>query len=502
MEEGFGVADLDEQLLKACKTLASHGIEYHFLDETLLEKYGFINGTQIGCGQCTYDYLVLPPMLTMDKTTERLLRIYVENGGRVLLLGEKPTFLEAEEYAYTYLESNVTLEEICVAQVYRVENFDTEIYSTYRELDGKEFLYVTNNSRENTYTQRFICGKLSKSVTLEPGEDALLCISEKTVPIEEKNIYNLQFKNARVHVKENFLPVDMIRYSLDGEYYSRPWPCAALFQKLLKEQYQGKIFFRYEFEIEKLPERLYLRSEKSRDLAAWVNGKSLTKTIPSEEDYVNTYDATELVQTGTNTYTVKVDWLENENVYYALFGENVTESLKNCIVYDTELQPIELVGLFGIYPKKGYVQDENLQFVRGEEFYIGALPEIIKEEPVTEGFPFLAGEMILRQNVMLETKDVVLRIPGDYQIAFVKVNGMNAGKLFFDRSVDLSGVVNMGENEIEIRFVLSNRNRLGPHHLRRSKNELVSPWSFELHGSWNEDQSNEYHKDYDIKKFI
>ena len=44
MEEGFGVADLDEQLLKACKTLASHGIEYHFLDETLLEKCGFVTG--------------------------------------------------------------------------------------------------------------------------------------------------------------------------------------------------------------------------------------------------------------------------------------------------------------------------------------------------------------------------------------------------------------------------------------------------------------------------
>ena len=525
-EEGFGVADLDHQLLKACKTLASHGIEYHFLDETLLEKYGFVNGTQIGCGQCAYDYLVLPSIVTMDKTTEELLRTFVENGGRVLLLGEKPTFLEAEEYAYTYLESNVTLEEICAAQPYQVKHFETEIYSTYRRFEGKEFLYVMNSSVENTYTQSFACGeaaasfvkvdlledatgaclsggkKIPLTITLKPGEDALLCFDGEEVP-EKKDqpSYTLRFENAGVSVKENYLPVDSIRYSLDGGFYSKPWPCAALFQKLLKEQYEGKIFFRYEFEVEKIPEKLYLRTEKSRDLAVWLNGKELTKTVPSEEDYVNTYDVTDLVRMGTNAYTVKVDWFESEDVYYALFGENVTESLKNCIVYDTELQPIELVGPFGVYSKKGYVQDEDPRFVRGEEFYIGSLPETIKEEPVTEGFPFLAGEMILSQKVILETDDICMQVPGDYQLAAVKVNGADVGKLFFEREVDLTGVAKAGENEVQVRFVLSNRNRMGPHHLECGKNESVSPWSFELNGTWEEDQSAFYHNNYDIKKF-
>lgn len=113
---------------------------------------------------------------------------------------------------------------------------------------------------------------------------------------------------------------------------------------------------------------MYLRTEKSRDLAAWVNGKDLTKTVPSEEDYVNTYDETDLVQAGRNTYTVKVDWFESQNVYYVLFGENGTQSLKNCIVYDTELQPIELVGPFGVYPKKDYVQDEDAQITISKSF--------------------------------------------------------------------------------------------------------------------------------------
>lgn len=500
--EGFGIQKLDKNLFNACRTLSSRGVDYHFLDETLLAKYGFVNGTKIGCGQCAYDYLVLPPMLTMDKTTEEKLRTYVANGGRVLLLGEKPIFLEAEEYDYDYLASNVTLEEICDAQPYRVSDFDTKIYSTYRRFDGKEYLYVMNNSPEKTYIQNFEIGDETVTVTLKPGEDKILCLSEEKVSAKkEQTLYTLRFANAKVSVKENFLPVDMIRYSTDGVQYSKPWPCAALFQKLLKERYRGELFLQYEFEVEKIPERLYLRTEKSRDLSAWLNGEDLTLTVPSEEDYVNTYDVTGLVRTGKNTYTVKVDWLESENVYYALFGENVTESLKNCIVYDTELQPIELVGPFGVYSKTGYVQDEDARFVRGNAFYIGALPESIKDEPVTEGFPFLAGEMTLRQSVTLETSDIRMQVPGEYQIAAVKVNGIDAGKLFFDRELDLSQVAKVGENELEVRFVLNNRNRMGPHHLKGSKDAGVSPWSFELGGSWDEDQSRCYHEDYDLKKF-
>lgn len=81
---GYGIAGLDRSLQEAIRTLAIRGIEYHFLDETLLEKYGFAERAQIGCGKCAYDYLVLPTIYTMDISTEKLLRKYIEQGGKVL----------------------------------------------------------------------------------------------------------------------------------------------------------------------------------------------------------------------------------------------------------------------------------------------------------------------------------------------------------------------------------------------------------------------------------
>ena len=503
LDTGFGVADLDEELIRTCKLLAARGIDYHLLDETLLAKYGFVEETKIGCGKCTYDYLILPKMYTMDKTTEALIHKFVEQGGKVLVLGEKPTYLEAEEHEYSYLNSNVSLEDICKAQKYTVSDYSTDIYSTYRISEGKEYLYVMNSSDSETQSQKFSFASNGKqfAVTLKPGEDVMLCSMDELQGQKDLTPYVLKFANANITVKENYLVVDAVRYSKDGKEYSKAWPIPALFNKLLKEQYCGEIFFRYEFEVDTLPEKIYLRAEKSNDIAAWLNGECLTEILPGEDDYIFYYDITNHVQLGTNEYTAKVNWYEDDSVFFALFGENVTESLKNCIVYDTELQPIELVGTFGVYAKEGFAQDPEPQHVLGKDFCIGELPKVIKEEPVTEGFPFLAGEMVMKQTVAFDTKDILLKIDGEYHMAVVKVNDVLVGEMLFDTEIDVSHVAKEGENEVEVTFVLSNRNRMGPHHTIPGHRLSVGPWHFEFSGSWEEERNEFYQPEFVLKKF-
>lgn len=169
------------------------------------------------------------------------------------------------------------------------------------------------------------------------------------------------------------------------------------------------------------------------------------------------------------------------------------------MVYDTELQPIQLTGQFGVYPKSGYTWTER-QYVEAGDFYIGKVSENVCNLTM-EGFPFLAGEVTLTQNVLLEEKDVLLQVAGDYQMAEVTVNGVNLGRLLFDRELDISGAAVPGQNEISVRFWISNRNLMGPHHKNGSRKESVSPWSFDLSGTWNEDKSAAYHDSYDLKLF-
>ena len=518
-EQGFGVLELDENLRTTCRLLASHSVDYHFVDETLLAKYGAVRDGKLGCGQCTYEYLIFPDVITMDKSTEKLLHSFVEQGGKVLLLGTKPSYVEADEFSYDYLGSNCTLEEIVAAQPFQTGVRDTEIYSTYRTFGDVALVYLTNNSSDTTYTQTFDFGEeihsfvkwdllqdtmqsIPLTITLKPGEDAVLILDRQEADVQKKlTPYELCFENAKITWKQNYLPVDYISYSKNGVEYSKPWPCAALFQKLLKERHEGKIFLKYEFDVVVLPKEIFIRVEKNRtDVRAWVNGVLLTEELAAEVFYAKKYDISGLVHEGRNEYILETNWHENELVYYALFGDNVTESLRNCIVYDSELQPIHIEGKFGVYPRTGYYNSEDGYFVKGERFYIGDSPNKVTDI-VVDGFPFFAGDFTLKQNVLLDSSETMLRIPGNYHVAEVTVNGNFAGKLLFEKELDISHVAVKGENTIEVKFTVSNRNLYGPHHYGGFINDGITPWTFELYNTWDEDESYMYRQDYSFKRF-
>lgn len=514
---GFGTSELDASLLRTNKLLESNGIAYHFLDETILAKHGFVEDDKMCCGQCRYTYLVLPTIYTMDKTTEQLLHTYICQGGKVLLLDDKPSYLESEPYDYTYLSSNCTLADIVHSMPFHVENTETELCYAYRILEGKHYIYVMNPSATRAYTQKFDCGEDIRSfkrihledlsteqipltLTLSPGEDALLLLSPDEA-ISEKPLGSCVFRldRASVSFDRNALPIDHIHYSYDGIHYSDPWPCPGLFKKLLKERYEGNIYFQYEFEVQKKPDRLLLSSENSHDICAYLNDILLTERLPVDKEYENVYDISKIVKTGCNCYTVKVFWHQDESVYTTLFGENLTEGLKNCIAYDSELQPVYLLGDFGVYPKIPY-ENTEAGFVKADQFVIGETPAVVSDITL-DGFPFFAGKMTVTQKVWLDQTNILLEIPGEYQIVQLSVNGVDKGKLLFERKLDISDVAVVGENEIEACFWISNRNLCGPHHFNGGKTWGVSSFSFEMGDDWVEDKNEAYHHDYDLKSF-
>ena len=268
---------------------------------------------------------------------------------------------------------------------------------------------------------------------------------------------------------------------------------------LIKERFEGRIYLKYEFCIKDLPKTLKLRAEESRQLGLQVNGIALT---PDKKVtwYLNEYDITSCVKTGINECVIETDWHEEDAVYYALFGENVTESLKNCLEYDSELQPIELAGMFGVYPKNAYLEDANPDYVIGKDFYIGNIPEAVTDL-TTDGFPFLADWVTLEQDIQLEQTDVELVIPGEYQLADVYVNDVWAGRLLLEQKLDISHVAREGNNKVRVSFCISERNLRGPHHMIGRKDENISPLSFGMYEEWEEDYCPNYHDYYDLKRF-
>lgn len=521
-EGDSSMKDLDNTFYKDCRYLMSCGVSFHLLDETLMAEHGFVSGSKIGCGKCDYDYLILPHILTMDATTEQLLHQYAENGGKILVLGDLPAFCEAEPFDYSYITANCTIDDIIASQPFKMAdcNMSSQIYATYRELDGQSFMFIQNSSETKTDTKTFSFDgnirsfkkldlitleekNIPLTVTLEPGE-SIFVLPDTAEPdaAPELKEYRFALDNAAVSCKSNQLTIDYVRYSLDGETYSDRYPCAGLFAKLLEDRYVGDIYIKYEFDVRKVLSKLRLAAEDCGASALWLNGKSFTFTEHSEkEKMLLVADISDLVKEGINEFVVKFNWYQSEAVFYALFGENVTESLRNCLAYDTELEAIYLSGDFGVYTDTGYTESNTPDFVYGDNFYIGAMPETVTE-PTTDGFPFFAGALTVSQKIMLDTAATALRLTGTWHAAYVKVNGMYAGKLIYDRVLDISKYAVEGENLIEIEFLISNRNLLGPHH-RMTDTEYadVSPTSFTLdEKTWKNGVSPRYADRYSLIK--
>lgn len=513
-ETEFELTAYDAHLRASCRQLSSEGIGYHFLDETLLEKHGFVEDDVIGCGQCRYHYLVFPKVLTMGKHTEKLIKQFVQNGGKVLLFDGKPEYLEGEPYSFDYLASNCSLEEIKEEQPFTVEKKETELYYSFRKIKKEQFLLVQNGSATESYTQTFRLKDgansftsidlltfnietLPLTITIPPNASLLLVPTwDEVVEGDEMKKYDLVFDDAEVDFEENYLTMDLVTYSTDGKTYSSSMYRSELFQLLLKERYAGPLWIRYEFEVRKLPGHMDLIAELEGVEKAYLNGHliSFAHTLEEEDSFSHTEIASQL-KLGNNFYEIQLNWKQKEDTYYALFGENVMENLRNCIDYESEISPVYLKGNFGVYSVDGF-EDYDEETVCAHHFYIGEKPEKVSEL-TQDGLTFFRGKLKLKQTIHLSEQDVVLAVKGRYLTANVTVNGEDAGELFFEKQLDISKYAKKGENTLEILFTIGNRNMLGPHHFC-AKESSVSPGVF---ASYNIGKSKEGHPRYRFYRF-
>ncbi|MBR3864040.1 MAG: hypothetical protein IKJ19_02850, partial [Clostridia bacterium] len=73
-ENRYGFPEIENSFSELTNTLIEKQINFHYIDETLLAKYGSVKNGKLILGNCEYEFLVFPNVHTMDKTTERILK--------------------------------------------------------------------------------------------------------------------------------------------------------------------------------------------------------------------------------------------------------------------------------------------------------------------------------------------------------------------------------------------------------------------------------------------
>lgn len=502
--EDFGIKAIDQSFAVLIEELGAKQIPHHFIDETLLAKYGAVKGDALICGKCTYKYLILPKIYTMDKTTEKLLKEFVKNGGKVWLYDDKPEYLEGEKYDYNYLSSNTDLCEIKSSQMIQGEENENIRFTHRISDDGRELVYCVNLGGTTTWNISAKNGKsfkaydilkdeyvsVSGTLRFEEYQSYLLYLDDVSGFASQTEKYPVKIPDTFEVMGEvkNYLTLDFICYSFDGKNYSEPLHHMGVFDEMLKKRYKGDLYLKYQFEVKDKPERCELLLENTNLISVEVNGKTATKTGYSDvEKELFVYDVADLLEIGKNEIVAKIDYYQGENVYYALFGESVTEGIKNCLAYDTDIEAAYLKGDFGVYGDFEKGKADNIML--GKNFYLGKRKKAVKNL-ITDGYPFFAGDITLNGKIIAKSKDVKLVIDKRFHVIEVKVNGQNAGKMIFSNELDISAFAVKGENDIELVLTVGNRNLLGPFHTEAQEDFSVGPYTFERFGTWKDGKSS------------
>lgn len=515
--------------------LAGNQIAYHYGDETLMEEMASVEGATIKVGLCTYNKVVLPSITeTISQNTARLLKEFVKNGGKIYIDGEAPTLIDAREADLSWLKSNMTFDELKGEQEFEISADGASlscVRAQIRKTENGRIIFVTNftkNKFENveitvkncknlvktdilSLAPQKLCGECKGNdfralVSLDSSESFVLIESDEiaALPISEykgfAETFKLEgdFKLAKKPV--NSMNLDVVSYSFDGENFVDNVPLMQLKDELLRARYEGDLYVKHSFVVDELPEKLCFVCEPLDYKFVKANG---TDVELEASEYLDSRflmaDFTSLVREGKNEICYKIHYYQREYVYYVLYSD-VSESLRNCLNIDTEIEEAYLFGDFAVKTDKALFEEVNTKFCQAYA-YTGGFSLIKQKEAIdptnviNDGYPFFGGTLELKTEYEYKKGEPTeLILEGRYAVAEVEVNGKPARKLLFNDHCDLSELLLEGKNDIVIKLSNAQRNLLGPLHYADIENHSIGPATFTGEKRWENGEWGGYLK--------
>ncbi|MBE6662624.1 MAG: hypothetical protein E7606_05005 [Ruminococcaceae bacterium] len=530
-DQAGSVSHLDTAFRTLSDLLSRHQISYHYGDEDIMAEIAHVEGNTLVVGKCTYDKVLIPKVESLDSSTAKLLKEYAANGGKIILEGELPTYVDARPADYSWLKATMTVDELLaeedmIARLADGSNLTT-LRAMNRKVDGKRIFFLSNISSAEykdvrvrvkncknlvkldilTLEPSTVCGEVqtngdflmhcnfadSESMLLiESDECAALPLADFTT---EDAPYFLPPKTVRfVERPENTLTLDTISYSFDGKNFEGDLPLMALRDDLLHKRYRGDLYVKQCFTVDEIPNSISFACETMPYRSVTVNGKEITLSDKLwREPCFRTADITSLVKIGKNEIVYHIDYFQRDFVYYVLYECDEANSLATSLTFDTELAETYLFGDFAV-KTEGAFKFEKGAFCYFGDFQITKSKDTIDiQNVVMDGLPFFAGALHLGFNhEWRKGEPTILRIQGQYAVCEVYVGDKHANTLVFEKDCDLSAYLAEGNNEIELRLFNSNRNLLGPLHSPELEPYNIYPSTFTCENRWENGKSPNY----------
>jgi hypothetical protein len=357
-----------------------------------------------------------------------------------------------------------------------------------------------------------LCGECVGSdfkalVSLDDSESFVLIESDEIIaaPISEHkgfaDTFKLDGEFKFVKKPVNSMNLDVVSYSFDGVNFVDNVPVMQLKDELLRARYEGDLYVKHSFVADEIPEKLCFVCEPLDYKFVKANGVDIElKASEYLDSRFLMADITSLVKEGKNEICYKIHYYQSEQVYYVLFSD-VSESFRNCLNIDTEIEEAYLFGDFAVKTDKALFEEVKTEFCQAYAYKGGF--SLVKQKDtvdptnlINDGYAFFGGTLELETEYEYKSgAPTELLLKGRYAVAEVEVNGKPAKKLLFANHCDLSGLLVEGKNDIVIKLSNAQRNLLGPLHNSKVVTYNIGPKSFTGEKMWKDGNWADYVKD-------
>ena len=478
--------------------LAHRQVEFDLGSENIIKDHGRVEGKQFVVGKRSYDVVILPPGTeNLDGATARLVRKYMEAGGKLTSYVSGELLVDGAPGGFPIARS---AEEPANPEITRVEG--AMLFHQRRRLKDGELWFFANSSLEAPagaivrtraksierldpltgsaapYPATIASGLLEFSVALPPAGSLLIAVKDEMGPAAatpQPVTTELVLARSSLAVERsapNAIRIDYCDLTLNGVtqkdvYFFRaadevfkaygfqegdPWNMAVQFKTSILDRnkfspdsgFEATFWFDVAEGVNTAPLRAVV--ERPALWTVWVNGSP--------------------VESQRGQWWLDVDFGMYPIGPRVKPGRNSLKIAARPMSVHNELEPVYIIGDFG-----AVAQEKGFRVVPASPLNLGSWKE--------QNLPFYADTVSYTKRFELQRGGRYKVVLGKWAgtVAEIRVNGKSAGIIGWQPyELPIDGVVQSGENRIEVLVSGSLKNLLGPHHGNITRG-LASPAS-------------------------
>lgn len=486
-KENAGLSELNDKLLGIMKLLDEKHIQFHFGDETIMERHGRVEEGKLVIGKQAYSCVIDPGCEVLLENTEKLLAEFTAAGGKM-----------------------VSAEELLVNDI--VDRAD--ITYTKRIYDDFNVHYFVNTSAERKTANVKVAGKILDIYTgellpfdgtheFEPWGSLMVIEEGSGFAASSELTEDIITLDQEMNICGNFvncMTLDRCDYYFDGELQEENGFVLNIAERANALERAIKLHQDYYVKIDEVPSSLYLVCETPEKFEIKINGKVVEQKIEGWviDKSFKKIDIAAYMQEGENVISFDCEFVQSDVFYANLRKAHVFESEKNKLSYDMEIEPIYLMGDFGVKTEGEWIQlGRNAMRYIGE-FVIGKAPTKIHVKHMEQqGIPFFCGTLSLCGEIDIQGENPVLLLGTlAWNVVKVEINGIEK-TLLTEKKLNLSEFGVSGKTEVIFTLTNNLRNLMGPHHLKIGEAIGVGPHRFVKESCvWNKNPEPSWDDDY------